>query len=340
MRAISGTVVFTLALAALLAATASARDCPPLWGVALEGHPITTGTLASARGETGLEPRMAVFFLQWPRPGEAGFFPLASLRAIANAGAVPVLTWEPMYLDHRGGEHTIPAGEVLSGAWDAYLDRFADQAAGYGGRFIIRLAHEMNLSRYHWGTAKKDYGPKSPGVYKKLYRYVVERFRASGARNVLWAFCPNAESLPHPRWHGAKWNRATHYYPGDDVVDIMGMDGYNWGTSRNQKEHGWKSRWLTFRQIFEPLRGELTALAPGKPLVVFETSSAARGGDRSQWVINAAQTALDWRMAAFCWFQADKEIDWRLLENRDRKALDAIAARFGAVKGCAGPAFR
>ena len=334
MRALA---LAALALALLFGHPGVAGQCRPLWGFALDGLPVTADGLAGVQKQTGLKPEMAVFFLQWPRPGDKGFFPRASLEAISRSGAIPVLTWEPMYLDQNGREHAIPAEEILSGAWDWYLDHFADSAAGFGGRFIIRLAHEMNLARYHWGTAKEAYGPQSPGIYKKLFRHVVGRFRRRGAPNVLWAFCPNAESLPHPTWHKADWNRAANYYPGQDVVDVLGMDGYNWGKSRTKAEHGWDSRWLWFRQIFEPLRKELTALAPDKPLVVFETSTAAKGGDRSLWASRAFATARAWRLAGLCWFQADKEVDWRLLKGGDQKALDRLAAELAASAGCALP---
>ena len=309
-------------------------SCAPLWGMALDGLPITTQALAKEADDTGLEAGMVVFFLQWPRPGQPGFFPLDSLQAIRESGAMPVLTWEPMYLAGKGREQVIPLKDILDGACDAYLDDFATQARQFGQRFIIRLAHEMNLERYHWGAAKDAYGPASPEIYRKLFCYVVRRFKGRGANNVLWAFCPNAESLPHPQWHGADWNQAANYYPGDDVVDVLGMDGYNWGLSKNKAEHGWDSRWQSFRQIFEPLRQELVALAPDKPLVVFETSCAIKGGDRENWVRDAIQAAREWRLAALGWFQADKEVDWRLIKNRDAKALEYLRAHTADPANC------
>ncbi|RZB30411.1 MAG: hypothetical protein SRB1_02691 [Desulfobacteraceae bacterium Eth-SRB1] len=62
---------------------------------------------------------------------------------------------------------------------------------------MIRFAHEMNIERYHWGMGKTDYGPQSPTVYKKIFHYVVTIFRNMDVKNVLWVFCPNAESVPN-----------------------------------------------------------------------------------------------------------------------------------------------
>jgi beta-mannanase len=191
----------------------------------------------------------------------------------------------------------------------------------------------MNLARYHWGGGAKDYGPDSPRIYQEMFRYVVRLFRREKADNVLFAFCPNAESNPHPQWHEADWNRASAYYPGHDFVDVLGMDGYNWGLSQTKDKQGWDSRWQSFAQIFGPLRDELALLAPGKPLLVFETSSARLGGERVNWVKSALAVMHEWRVQAVVWFQVKKEVDWRLTPKADTGALKALAAK----TKCAGP---
>jgi len=171
----------------------------------------------------------------------------------------------------------------------------------------------MNLSRYHWGTEGEKYGPESPRIYRKMFRYVVKAFREEGTNNALWVFCPNAESIPNPdHEEDAEWNRAANYYPGDEWVDVMGMDGYNWGTARTVAVDGWDSRWLSFHEIFSPLRNELLELAPDKPLCVMETASVTEGGDRRKWIKDGLQTATKWELDAVVWFQVEKEFDWRL----------------------------
>ena len=303
--------------------------CNPAWGVALDGYPITAERLDLVKAETGLAPRLVSLFLQWPPPGQAGESPVASLEAITNAGGLPVLTLEPMYLEADGKERAAPAADILSGAYDPYLTALARDLKVWGKPLIIRFAHEMNLERYHWGTGREAYGPQSPDIYRRIYRHVVSVVRGQGASNVRWAFCPNAESLPHPRWHKAAWNTASAYWPGREFVDVLGMDGYNWGTSRTQKEHGWQSRWLSFKGIFQELREELTALAPDKPVLVFETSCALDGGDRAQWLGEALAEARKWNLKALIWFQAAKEVDWRLMAERDRRALELMRAPAG-----------
>jgi len=294
---------------------------PCFWGVVLANYPLTAARLKSVEQELEFRPQLVLFYLQWPQPGEAGEFPQASLEAIWQSGAAPCLTWEPMYV-RDNNEVAIPYEQILKGHYDAYLTAFARQAAVWNRPFIIRFAHEMNLARYHWGTDKSGYGPKSPEIYQRMFRYVVDLFRQAGAHQVLWAFCPNAESLPNPtRDSATAWNRPQNYYPSDRYVDILGMDGYNWGTTQTREKHGWQSHWQSFREIFAPLYQELRNLSPNKPIVVFETASAGSGGQKASWIKEALPVLRDWQVQGIIWFQVNKEVDWRLNVGEKHSSL-------------------
>jgi len=259
-----------------------------------------------------LTPTAVLFYVQWPASPREQTFPQASLDAIWQRGAVPCLSWEPMYY-RQGQEVMIDYERIVGGEYDPYLEEFAKRAKRWGKPLLIRFAHEMNLERYHWGTAdKKHYGPASPEIYRSLFRYVVTYFRKLGVDNILWVFCPNSESLPHPVRDQALWNQASNYYPGDAYVDILGMDGYNWGATQTMEKGGWQSQWRTFREIFEPLYRELKALSPYKPMVVCEIASTDQGGDKSTWIKEAWTTAMAWEVKGLIWFQVNKEVDWRI----------------------------
>lgn len=315
----------------LLSSPVGAAEAP-LWGFTLDGYPVTEARLAGLESDTGVPPQIVVFFLQWPAPGETGPFPGESLEAIWSQGAVPCLTWEPMYY-RNGQEIMIPAEEILGGKYDSYLKDFARHARQWERPFLIRFAHEMNLDRYHWGTDRKRYSPESPQLYRKMFRYVVERFRHEGAINVRWVFCPNAESVPHGSYHSTSaWNRPEAYYPGGDIVDILGMDGYNWGKTKTKDKDGWESRWQSFREIFEPLYRNLKRLAPEKPILIFETASVTNGGDRTAWLREALTVVGEWELSGVCWFQADKEADWRLDIRRDAQSVGNVRRATSAAQ--------
>ncbi|MGM0425191.1 MAG: glycoside hydrolase family 26 protein, partial [Thermodesulfobacteriota bacterium] len=209
--------------------------------------------------------------------------------------------------------HMVKGREILQGEYDDYIQGFAAEVKRFRDPVLIRFAHEMNLKRYHWGSSQEEYGQQSPKLYQEIYRYVAGLFQDQGADNAKFVFCPNAESLPSPgRKPRAEWNQASNYYPGDEYVDVLGMDGYNWGQSRTLEEHGWQSSWQSFEQIFASIYEELKGLAADKPIFVFETAAAQQGGDRDKWVQEAFRTAAQWELQGIFWFQVDKENDWRL----------------------------
>lgn len=307
-------LLITVALAACGAGSGpgSGPRSVPAFGVALDGAPVTPAMIDAAKASTGLPVRLVVFYEQWPAKGAgkdaSAAAPLsASLEAIRAAGAVPCVTWEPMVIGAGGAEEAIPAERILAGDYDGYIAACARAVGSFGSPVLLRLAHEMNLERYHWGTDKAGYGAKSPELYKAMFRRVVEVFRAQGAANALFVFCPNVDSIP-----AAGWNTASAYYPGDAFVDVLGMDGYNWGTSHTKAAHGYDSAFRPFKDIFGPLYRELKALSPAKPVMIFETASASAGGDKAVWAAEAFDTASAWGLAAVAWFEVDKEQDWPL----------------------------
>lgn len=320
-------IFITIALSVSLGVNANISCASWFWGVALDGYPITAGMLNEVERETGLFPQIVVFFVQWPSSPKPGGFPKESLEAIWMRGALPCLTWEPMY--YKGGEEIMVSYEQILGAeYDPYLTAFAREARSWGKPFLIRFAHEMNIERYHWGTEKGCYGPKSPEIYKGVFQYVVSLFQKVGAHNVLWVFCPNAESVPNTSFDpGASWNRASNYYPGESYVDILGMDGYNWGTTQTVKKNGWKSHWKSFEEIFRPIYRELKALSPQKPIFVFETASANQGGQKSPWIKEAFLKIDEWNIDGLVWFHVKKEVDWRINSDGDTSYVSLVRSR-------------
>jgi len=299
-------------LVMLISGCGGMKVSPPFLGVALDGYPITAQKLESEAREFPVSPEIVLFYLQWPSSPERSNFPTSSLDVIWNAGAIPCLTWEPMYYE-GDREHAIDHRLIIDGNFDQYITTFALEAKRWGKPFIIRFAHEMNLSRYHWGTSKEQYGADSPDIYIKMYRHVVDIFRREGAANVRWAFVPNAESVPDVSYDSsADWNRIANYYPGNGYVDILGVDGYNWGTSKSVARDGWDSHWISFRELFSSPIRQLKEISPHKPLIIFETASTSQGGDKDYWFREGLETASEWGLEGLIWFQVKKEEDWRI----------------------------
>lgn len=198
-----------------------------------------------------------------------------------------------------------------SGAQDAYLTQVADAARAFPYPLYIRPWPEMNGDWQAFQPTPKGEKPAG-GTYaefKAAWRHVVDLFRARGATNVRWVFNPTSDTY-------AGTTPVDKIFPGRTYVDVLGLDGFNWG-----QDSGW-GRWLSFEQIFKTQYGRLTALHPTAPVWICETASKepteADGSpvdpthDKGQWIRDAFASTAFPRIRALIWFDADKERDWRV----------------------------
>ena len=275
-------------------------------GISLEGIRVSQKMLNKNEEETGFFPSFVNLFLQWPRDPSNGYFPQMAADAVWDYGAVMVLTWEPMYIDY-GEAKIIPYEEIISGRYDPYLSYMAKELKKFAKPIIIRFAHEMNLSVYHWCVDEKDYNDSYPEIYKNIYNYIYTFFRFQGVGNVIWAFCPNSDSVPPENW-----NKIENYYPGNDKVDILGTDGYDFG---NKKMGEYQSHFRSFKEIFSSSFDELKKLNIDKPFFIFETATAEAGEKKIKWISDALKEIQEKNILSLIWFQIDKEENWKITER-------------------------
>jgi hypothetical protein len=132
---------------------------------------------------------------------------------------------------------------IANGSCDAYIDRFAlhlkNWAQRYGDVFLIRFAHEMNITDSEWWAND----PAQPGRYIAAFRRVHDRFVLQGATQqyAQFVWSPNYRSNP---W--VVWNSISNYYPGDAYVDWIGLSGYNWYSAP-----GHTAPWWTFSDLYD-----------------------------------------------------------------------------------------
>ena len=158
---------------------------------------------------------------------------------------------------------------ITSGAYDGLLLSLATGVKAYGDPVVIRFAHEMNGNWYPWsGTNNSNTGTH----YIAAFRYIHDYFANASVNNVLWLWCPNANSVP-----SENWNEAADYYPGDDYVDIVGVDGYNFGGS---SETSFSDRFGSFYATYQT---EWSS----KPLVIAELGAAETASDKAAWITDA-----------------------------------------------------
>jgi hypothetical protein len=169
---------------------------------------------------------------------------------------------------------------------------------------MIRFAHEMNISASPWGPGKEG---NVGSTYVEAWRHIVSIFRQEGATNVKWVWSPNVD------WGGVPF---TQYFPGDEWVDYVALDGYNWGNVGTE-------RWQSMSTLFGPSYATLTQLST-KPVIFAETSSGETGGSKAAWIREGFLHTIPEqfpRVYAVIWFNAVAEQDWRI--NTSPSALEA-----------------
>ena len=261
------------------------------FGVATPGGPTATAELDAVTAIAGEAPTVVLSYADFTRELD-----VRGLEAVAARGAVPLVTWEPWVAGAGVQQPAYALDRIAAGDFDPYLRRWADGLRAFGGPVLLRFAHEMNGDWYPWSEGVNGNGS---GDYVAAWRHVHAVVEGAGASNVSWVWSPNVPytgSVP-----------LTGLYPGAGSVDVVALDGYNFGTSQ-----AW-SAWTTPEALFGPGLQQLRTLAPGLPVLIAETASAELGGSKADWVRSLiGYLAAQPDVTGIVWFHLLKETDWRL----------------------------
>jgi hypothetical protein len=243
---------------------------------ALLGQFYGAGSIDETTRKLGRTPVIHLAYYSWDADWTGSV-----TQADLAAGRIPLISWEP---------HNIDFARIADGSLDATIIARAKGSKALGKKFFLDFAAEMNGDEA-WS------GNNAP-LYVSAYRHIHDLFVAAGAKNVVWAWCPNVTDTPGG-------NRTTmDYYPGDAYADWTGVDGYNWGTTNGG--------WQTFQQVFENIYPLLATRK--KPILIGEMASAEAGGDKAKWIDTIIPT-LRTRfplIKGVVWFDINKEADWRI----------------------------
>ncbi|RRS00283.1 glycosyl hydrolase [Glycomyces terrestris] len=193
---------------------------------------------------------------------------------------------------------------------DAYLDRLAAHiTANFDKPFFFTVHHEPEND-----VIQRAGSGMEPGDYADMFRYVVERLRANGVDNLVSVM----NYMGYLKWVEKPWH--DQLYPGDDVVDWIGLSGYgqslhddgrsDFGEIVDQtkgdtawpgfyhwvaKEHPDKpmmlAEWGVFHEeeypdhqtaVFQAARYQMAHYPRLKAIVYFETPADSNGGRNSE----------------------------------------------------------
>jgi hypothetical protein len=184
----------------------------------------------------------------------------------------------PPNLADTTGENT-SLFDIRDGYCDSYIRLVAQELKDFPFTFLIRFAHEMNISDQPYWVGHYNSGPE---LYIAAYRRIHDVFEDEGVTNVQWVWAPNFASYPDE-----EWNSLFNYYPGDQYVDWVGLSAYNYA--------GWKNwPWWTLTDLFDSDRWEHVLPAVScryaKPILLeTATVEGTRSGDgtKAAWILDA-----------------------------------------------------
>ncbi|TDG37507.1 beta-mannosidase [Pedobacter changchengzhani] len=152
------------------------------------------------------------------------------IKSVYDMGGINTIGWHvdnPNTLKNawdntKAINDVLPGGskQVVYKKWMDNLAVFLKSLKGSDGKQIpvlFRPYHEMNGSWFWWGNKSA-----TPEEYVKLYRYTVDYLKnKKHIHNLIYTYSPNtfqtaAEFMQH--------------YPGDDVVDMIGFDNYQYAS--------------------------------------------------------------------------------------------------------------
>jgi len=171
-----------------------------------------------------------------------------------EAGRILMISWN--------GTDTI---EIQNGQHDEWITQQATAVRDLGEPVMMRWLWEMDgRRRVEWVHSAEE--------FVGAWLHVRSIFDEVGATNAEFVWCPNEFLF----WEGGD---PDPWYPGDDHVDWICADGYNWADSVDSPE------WVDFNDIF----GDFIEWAEprNKPIVIGETgSNEGEAGAKADWFRN------------------------------------------------------
>jgi hypothetical protein len=261
--------------------------CGAWWGVAPAAFTETPRTRALHDFERKIGRTVDIYHAF--HRGEQ-IFPTEEEMAIAREPGrrrMLLLNWKPDW------GHSWAA--VAAGAMDGHIDRLAGHVnAHFPERFFLVIHHEPEEEvRPEAGSGY------TAGDFRNMFRHVVHRFRAKGVDNALFT----AVFMGTPKWGVKPW--FDRLYPGDDVVDWLGMDPYATPDIRDFAQL--VNQRSALERGFPGFYDWSAEIARDKPLMIAEWGTTTPGARQAAFFRSvSAQLARYPRIKALVYFETPK----------------------------------
>jgi hypothetical protein len=198
-----------------------------------------------------------------------------------NQGRIPYRSFHAWSGTQGGTVSFIPWADIAAGRYDAWLTKQADSLRAWNRPMYICFHHEPEND----GGAPPN-GCGSGADYRAAFAHVRQVFGSNP--NLTWV-C----TLMRPTFWG-RFGGPSNWLPKAWSYDYLGIDAYNRGSLR---PWGWRG----FAELVDPAYDLARTLQ--KPLYIGEVGSVEEGGDKAQWITDAAarMKAYGSTLVAVCW---------------------------------------
>ena len=255
-------------------------------------------------------------------------FPTQAVSTVRDRDAVPFVRLMLRSSDDEatGPDPLYSLSAITAGTFDADLRAWGKSAGQVSGPIYAEYGTEVNGFWFGW-NARWNGQAAGAAQFVKAYRHIARVVREGGGKNVRWVFHVAAQDDPPQAW-----NTLEAYYPGGDVISVLGVSAYGAQSPQDRADNI-----LSLRQQLDGVMPRLSALAPGKPVMLLEFGSAAGAAVSPQEWAGAALrdlTAGRWpALRGFSWWNSAWENDSSPSHNTEMRleeqpALAAIFRRF------------
>ena len=195
----------------------------------------------------------------------------------------------------------LPGGEAHD-KFTGWLDIIGDYIASLGIPVIFRPWHEHTGSWFWWGA-----GLCTAEEYNALWAMTYDRLvNVKGLGNMLWAISPNAMGSGFESWE--------QRYPGDSMVDIVGLDCYA-GVYGDETIEQANKRYISEMRV---CLGELNRFSSDHGKILAVTETGFEGLPYDPWWTGVLQPALEGFPVAYV-------LTWRNTDEIPRREVHFYA---------------
>jgi Glycosyl hydrolase family 26 len=270
-------------------------------------HDVTPADVAHYEEAVGAKTAWVYFSDNW---FESRKFPVEICTWIRDLGKVPyVRLMLRSDVDQRHSEKKFTLEKIVAGEFDVDLRTWARDAKAFESPILIEWGTEPNGNWFGWNGKWNGGAIEGPKRYIAAYRHIVDLMRSEGVGNLTWVWHVNWLDEPE-----RKWNAFENYFPGQNYCDWVALSAY--GPTTPMTRDGTEGFAFKMREAYP----RLTALAPGKPMIIAEFGCDLhnRHVDVVKWTRQTLDDLLSNRWPAivgFCWWNEG----W---QNDDHKKHD------------------